>query len=70
MISAENIEFFESFISSFSPRMKTVAENLLFDKTYHIIKVYDNNKNNLVLKNRFTGDVIDFVTHVKSKCNC
>ena len=70
MISPENIEFYESIIDKFPPRMKSIAENLLFDKTYHILKVYDNKKSKLMLKNRFTGDVIDFITHVRSKCNC
>jgi|688.fasta_scaffold137604_3 hypothetical protein len=70
MISPDIIDFFNSFINTLNARQRTIAENLLFDKTYHILKVYDNKKSKLVLKNRFTGDIIDFVTHVKSKCNC
>ena len=70
MITPELLEFFNNYIQRFNPKQQSIAENLLFDKTYHILKVYTNNQYKLVLKNRFTNDVIDFDEYVKSKCNC
>jgi hypothetical protein len=70
MISPDLLEFFVVFIEGFNSKQKTIAENLMFDKTYYILRVYDNKIPKLILKNRFTNEVLDFEAYVKSKCNC
>lgn len=70
MISSDLLEFFNEYIQKFNPKQQSIAENLLFDKTYHILKIYDNKIPKLILKNRFSNDIIDFDKHVESKCNC
>ena len=70
MISPELIDFFESSIENWNPKQKIIAQNLIVDKTYQIIKIYDNRKPKLYLRNIQNGIVVDFEKHVKSKCNC
>ena len=70
MISPELIDFFESSIENWNPKQKIIAQDLIVDKTYQIIKIYDNRKPKLYLRNIQNGIVVDFEKHVKSKCNC
>jgi hypothetical protein len=70
MILPELIDFFESTIENWNPKQKIIAQNLIVDKTYQIIKIYDNRKPKLYLRNIQNGIVVDFEKHVKSKCNC
>ena len=70
MISPELIDFFESFTENWNPKQKIIAQDLIVDKTYQIIKIYDNRKPKLCLRNIQNGIVVDFEKHVKSKCNC
>ena len=70
MILPELIDFFESTIENWNPKQKIIAQDLIVDKTYQIIKIYDNIKPKLYLRNIQSGIVVDFEKHVKSKCNC
>ena len=71
MIEPELINFFESVIENWNPKQKIIAQDLIIDKTYRIIKIYDHNrKPKLYLKNVNNNHVVDFELHVKSKCNC
>jgi hypothetical protein len=70
MISPDLIEIFDEVVGDFNSKQQSIAEELLFNKTYYIIKVKDNNQYKLALKNRHTEEIFDFVEYVKSKCNC
>lgn len=70
MITPELVDFFESTIENWNPKQKIIANDLIVDKTYQIIKIYDNRKPKLYLRNIQNGIVVDFEKHVKSKCNC
>ena len=70
MISPEIVSFFEEVVESFNVKQKIIAQNLIVDKTYQIIKIYDNKQPRLYLRNIQNGRVVDFEKHVKSKCNC
>lgn len=70
MISPELVDFFDSTIEKWNSKQKMIAYDLIVDKTYQIIKIYDNRQPKLYLRNIKNGIVVDFETHVKSKCNC
>jgi hypothetical protein len=70
MITPELVDFFESVIESWTPKQKIIAQDLVVNKTYQIIKIYDNRQPKLYLRNINNGIVVDLEKHVKSKCNC
>ena len=70
MIEPNLIDFFESTIENWNSKQKIIATDLILDKTYRIIKIYDNNKPKLFLKSMQNGSLVDFEKYVKSKCNC
>jgi len=70
MITPELVDFFESTIDNWNSKQKIIANDLIVDKTYQIIKIYDNKQPRLYLRNIQNGRVVDFEKHVKSKCNC
>jgi hypothetical protein len=70
MITPELVDFFESTIDNWNSKQKIIANDLIADKTYQIIKIYDNKQPRLYLRNIQNGRVVDFEKHVKSKCNC
>jgi hypothetical protein len=70
MISPEIVNFFEEVVESFNAKQKIIAQNLIVDKTYQIIKIYDNRIPKLFLRNIQNGSVVELLVYVKSKCNC
>ena len=60
MITPELVDFFESTIENWNPKQKIIANDLIVDKTYQIIKIYDNRKPKLYLRNIQNGIVVDF----------
>jgi hypothetical protein len=70
MISPEIVDFFEEVIEGFNPKQKIIAKDLIVDKTYQIIRLYENSMPKLFVRNIQTGIMVDFEKHVKSKCNC
>jgi hypothetical protein len=70
MIDPQLVDFFETTIENWNPKQKIIANGLIIDKTYQIIKLYDNKEPKLFLKDIRNGSVVDLLIHVKSKCNC
>lgn len=70
MITPELITLFESTINTWPPKKKIIAQNLMVDETYQFIRIYDNKKPKLFLRNIKNGMLVDFEKHVSSKCNC
>ena len=70
MISPEIVSFFEEVVEGFNAKQKIIAKDLIVDKTYEIIRIYENRIPKLVLRHIQSGGLVDFEKHVKSKCNC
>jgi len=70
MIDPRLINFFDSMVSDYNPKQKKIAEELMINPTYQIIKVYEYKNPKLYLKNINDGGIIDFERYVKSKCDC
>ena len=51
MITPELVDFFDSVIENWTPKQKIIAQDLIVDKTYQIIKIYDNKQPKLYLRN-------------------
>jgi hypothetical protein len=70
MISPETIDVFETVIKDWNFRHKIIAENFIFNKTYEIICIYDNQQPKLFLKNHKDETLIDLEDYVRTKCQC
>ena len=70
MIDPQIVDFFESTIENWTSKQKIISQDLIVDKTYQIIKIYDNRIPKLFLRNIQNGSVVELLVYVKSKCNC
>jgi hypothetical protein len=64
------IQRIEDVISTLNPRQQVIARNLQIDPIFQILEMSIYGKSNIFIKDLSTNQKYEFITFVKSKCNC